>query len=312
MSTAGSTQSAPPPSERRARLAVAGGAALIAFSAILVKQSGASDSTAAIFRCLYASLVLVPLAVREGRRLGPRARVDRVAGLAAGVFFAADLVMWDRAITDVGAGLATVLANVQVVIVPLAAWAFLRERPGARVLVALGPVLVGVLMISGVLEHGAYGRDPRAGALFGAGGGVAYVGALLLLRRSGADLRRPVAPLAEMTLAATLASAAIGVVIGDAHFIPAWPGTAWLVLLAFSSQVVGWLAISSSLPRLPAATTSLLLMIQPVGSLALGALLFSESPTVLQLLGVVLLLGAVLFATRQPGLSGTGRARGRG
>jgi drug/metabolite transporter (DMT)-like permease len=306
---------------------VAGGALLIAFSAILVKQSHASDSTAAIFRCLFASLVLIPLAVREARRLGPRARADRLAGLAAGIFFAADLVMWDRSITDVGAGLATVLANVQVVLIPLAAWAWLREAPGRRVLLALGPVLLGVLMISGLLEHGAYGRDPGAGALFGAGAGLAYVGALLLLRRSGVDLSRPVAPLAEMTASATIVAALIGGVIGDAHFIPTWPGTGWLVLLAVSSQVLGWLAISSALPRLAAATTSLLLMIQPVGSLALGALIFGEYPSLLQLLGVLLLLGAVLYATRAPRappdghvnrssrasrVSGTGRARARG
>ncbi len=287
------------PSERRARLAVAAGAGLIAFSAILVKQSHASDATAAIFRCLYASLVLIPLAVAEERRLGPRAPAARLAGLGAGVFFAADLVMWDRSITDVGAGLATVLANVQVVVVPLAAWAWLREAPGARVLAALGPVLAGVLLISGVLEHGAYGRAPGAGAALGAGAGLAYVGALLLLRSSGRDVRRPVAPLAEMTASATVVAALIGLVLGDAHFIPAWPGTAWLGLLALSSQVLGWLAISSSLPRLPAATTSLLLMIQPVGSLLLGALLFSERPSSLQLLGVVLLLAGVISATRR-------------
>jgi drug/metabolite transporter (DMT)-like permease len=39
-------------------------------------------------------------------------------------------------------------------------------------------------------------------------------------------------------------------------------------------------------------------MIQPVGSLALAALIFSESPSLLQLLGVALVIGAVIFATR--------------
>ena len=42
-------------------MAVAG-ALTIAFSAILVKQSGASPSTAAIFRCAYAVPVLALLA----------------------------------------------------------------------------------------------------------------------------------------------------------------------------------------------------------------------------------------------------------
>ena len=60
---------------------------------------------------------------------------------------------------------------------------------------ALPLALLGVLLISGALEHGAYGRDPGQGAVFGLGAGVAYVGFLLLLRRGGADLRRPAGPL---------------------------------------------------------------------------------------------------------------------
>ncbi|MDE3130761.1 MAG: EamA/RhaT family transporter, partial [Acidobacteriota bacterium] len=45
--------------------------------------------------------------------------------------------------------------------------------------------------------------------------------------------------------------------------------------------------------------TSLLLMIQPIGSLILGALIFGESPSALQLLGVLVVLGAVVYATRR-------------
>ena len=43
--------------------------------------------------------------------------------------------------------------------------------------------------------------------------------------------------------------------------------------------------------------TSLTLTIQPVGSVALAALIFGESPTGLQLLGVVMVLAALLTAT---------------
>ena len=59
----------------------------------------------------------------------------------------------------------------------------------------------------------------------------------------------------------------------------------------------GWLLISPSLPRLPAALASLLLTLQPLGSLVLGALLFAEAPTALQLAGAGgILAGLVLVA----------------
>jgi drug/metabolite transporter (DMT)-like permease len=283
------------------------GAVAIAFSSILVRLSHASPSTAAIFRCAYALPVLGLLMWREDRRYGAREWRDRRVAIASGVFFAADLIMWHHSIEDVGAGLATVLANIQVVLVPLVAWAVLAERPGRQVLAALPVALIGVLLISGVLQRNPYGADPGAGALFGLGAGVAYVGFLLLLRRGGVDLRRPAGPLFDATLTAAVAASLAGIVIGDARFIPVWPGAGWLITLALTSQVVGWLLITVSLPRLPAAITSLLLMIQPIGSLGLGAIIFGESPSDLQLFGVLLVLCAVVFATGPLGrrLSGT-------
>lgn len=274
------------------------GAGAIAFSSILVRLSHASPSTAAIFRCVYAVPVLGLLAWGEDRRLGPRSWRDRRVAIGSGVFFAADLLLWHHSIADVGAGLSTVLANIQVVLVPLAAWAVLAERPGRQILVALPIALVGVLMISGVLEHGAFGRNATRGTVFGLGAGVAYAGFLLLLRRGGVDLRRPAGPLFDATATAAVLCVIAGLIIGDADLVPSWPGAGWLITLALTSQVFGWLLISASLPRLPAALTSVLLTIQPVGSVALAVLIFGESPTLLQLVGVGLVLLALLAATR--------------
>jgi drug/metabolite transporter (DMT)-like permease len=213
------------------------------------------------------------------------------------VFFAADLILWHHSIADIGAGLATVLANIQVVLVPLVAWAVLSERPGRQLLAALPIALIGVVLISGVLEHGAYGRNPTRGAIYGITAGVAYVGFLLLLRRSGSDLRRPAGPLFDATATGAVGCVLAGLVIGDAHLVPTWPGAGWLVTLALTSQVLGWLLITVSLPRLPAALTSLLLTVQPVGSVALAAVIFGESPTVVQLGGVALVIAALVTAT---------------
>src|SRR5215208_2914738 len=81
------------------------------------------------FRCLYAVPPLWFLAKLEGRRYGPRPLKQRALAWLAGVFFAVDLIAWHQGIEEVGAGLATVLGNLQVVLVGLLAWAILRERP---------------------------------------------------------------------------------------------------------------------------------------------------------------------------------------
>ncbi|MEA2316625.1 MAG: hypothetical protein QOD44_814 [Solirubrobacteraceae bacterium] len=283
--------------ERPRAMALAG-ALIIAFSSILVRLSETSPSTSAFFRCLYAVPLLALLARREDRRLGPRPRHDRLVALAAGVFLGIDFLCWHRAIADIGAGLATVLANIQVAAVPFLAWAVLGERPGRRVIVALPIVLVGIVLISGALEDGAYGRAPFAGAVFGVMTGLAYAVFLLVLRHSNAGSRPPAGPLFDTTVAATATTLAGGLIIGDIDLVPTWPGHLWLVILAVTSQVLAWLLITASLPRLPAAMTSMLLTVQPIGSVILAAIIFGEAPTLLQVVGVAALLAALVAAAR--------------
>jgi drug/metabolite transporter (DMT)-like permease len=275
------------------------GALTIAFSAVLVRLAEVSPSTAAVFRCAYAVPVLYLLARHEDRRFGPRPPKDRRLAALAGAFFAIDLVAWHHAIDDVGAGLATVLGNLQVAFVPLIAWAVLKEKPGARVLATLPLMLLGIVLISGALEANAYGDRPAQGVVFGVVTGLSYAGFILVLRQGGQDLRRPAGPLSDATIVGALGSLAIGLAWGDLDLVPRWPAHGWLLLLALTSQVVGWLLISASLPRLPAALTSILLTVQPVGSVILGVIIFSESPSLLQLAGVAAILTGLVLTTRR-------------
>lgn len=273
------------------------GAFCISFSAILVRLADVAPVTAAVFRCAYAVPLLALVAGAERRRFGPRDPRSRRRAVLAGVLFAMDLILWHHAIEHVGAGLGTVLGNLQVVLVGFVAWAVLGERPHRRVLAAVPVVLVGVALISGVVGQDAYGDDPLLGVLFGFGTALAYAGFLLVLRAGNSDLRRPGGPLLEATATAAVVSALAGAVLGGVDLVPAWPAHGWLVTLALTSQVMGWLLISVSLPRLQAVVTSMLLMLQPVLAVALGVVLLGESPSPAQLAGAGVVLVGVLLAT---------------
>ena len=282
---------------QRPVLAVLVGAVAISFSGILFRLAHVSASTGAFYRCVFALPPLWLLARVETKRYGrPRRRVVVLAWIA-GAFFAADLVLWHNGIEQVGAGLATVLGNTQVVLVGLLAWAFLRERPHRSSLLAIPIVAFGVLLISGALETGAYGSNPGLGVLYGLLTAVAYSGFLLVLREGSRDLRRPAGPLFIATFAAALGSAAIGGVVGDLDLTPSWAAIGWLVVLALSAQVIGWLLISTSLPRLPAVVTSILLTFQPVCSVVFAALIVNESPSLLQLAGAGCILVGLITST---------------
>jgi drug/metabolite transporter (DMT)-like permease len=281
----------------RPTLPALAGAVAIAFSAILYRYADVSPSTGAFFRCAYALVPLFLLAWWEDRRFGPRPWRTRAWAWFAGAFFAADLLLWHHSIESVGAGLATVLGNTQVVLVGVLAWFIYRERPTAPLLVAIPIAMGGIVLISGVLEEGAYGEDPLLGAAYGVLTGVAYTGFLLTLRHGSSDLRRVAGPLYDATLASALLIIPAGLALGDLDFVPPPSAQAWLLLLALSSQVLGWLLITVSLPRLPAVVTSVLLTLQPVCSVLFAAILLGEDPSPLQLLGVAAILSGLLLAS---------------
>jgi drug/metabolite transporter (DMT)-like permease len=273
------------------------GAAAIAFSGILYRLAEVSPSTGAFFRCAYALPALWILVRIEEQRLGPRPRDLRRTGWLAGAFFAADLLLWHHSIEAVGAGLATVLGNTQVVLVGLLAWVLLRERPPGSSLAAIPVAVVGIVLISGVLEDGAYGDDPALGTLYGLLTGLAYSGFLLALRRGAGERQRVAGPLFDATLATAVLVLAFGLVAGDLDLLPDLEAQAWLLALALSSQVFGWLLITVSLPRLPAVVTSVLLTLQPVSSVVLAAIILGEDPSNLQLVGAAAILAGLLIAS---------------
>ncbi len=251
----------------------------------------------AVFRCLFALPLLGLLTYLESRKLGSLPARSRNLAWIAGVFFAADLIFWHHAIDAVGAGLATVLGNLQVLIVAFAAWALLGERPQNSLFYAIPVVLMGVVLISGVIGSDAYGEDPALGVVYGVATSLAYAAFILILREGSRDLRRVAGPLFHATLSSAIVAALYGTVFGGLDWTPGWPSNGWLITLALTAQVAGWLLISRSLPRLPAAITSMILLLQPVGAMVLAQVILEEQPSAMQLLGAGLIVVGVVVAT---------------
>jgi drug/metabolite transporter (DMT)-like permease len=273
------------------------GAACISASGILIKLAGTGTATAAFYRCLLALPVLITLALLEQRRRGPRPLGVRAGALAAGLCLAVDLVLWNHTIAEVGAGVATVLGNLQILFVAFAAWALFRERPGGRFLIALPAVMAGVVLVSGMAGGAARGTDPMAGIGYGLGTSVAYAAFLLIMRRTSRATPHVAGPLAEATAGAALGALLLGLAFGGLQFRIGWPTFGWLLLLAMSSQTIGWLMITSSLPRLPAAISSLTLLLQPAAAMLLAAAVLGERPSLIQIAGAAVVCTGVLWVS---------------
>lgn len=281
----------------RPRLAALLGATFIAFSGIFYRWADVSPSTGTVFRALFGLPFLTFVALLEHRRYGGLPKRTVGMALVAGVFFAGDLTSWHHAIAAVGAGLATVLGNLQVLVVGVVAWLAFGERPTRNTFLALPVVLIGVALISGAIGGQAYGADPALGVVLGLATAFFYAGYLLVIRRGSRDLRRPAGPVAIATLSTAAVAAIFGAFAGDLDPLPEPRSLVWLAVLGLTSQFLGYLLISLSLTRLPAVLTSMILLAQPVMTVGLGIVLLGEHPSLLQLLGVALVIGGIAVAT---------------
>lgn len=275
------------------------GAACTAASAACVELSQATAGTAAFARCALALLILVPLAVREHRRLGPRPARLRRLDLTAGLLLGVDYVLWAASIPHVGTGVATVLINVQVLAFPLLTRAVSGTRLPLRFLLMVPLMLTGVALAGGVLgQAGPSTGDPATGVFLGMTAGLAYAGYLFLMRLGGARAHTAY-PVCLSTASAAVAAAALGSFWdGGIDLALGWSAWAWLATLAFFGQALAWLLVSSALPRLAPDVGAAVLLLQPVLALALGALALGERPAPTQLAGCALVITTVWYSGR--------------
>jgi drug/metabolite transporter (DMT)-like permease len=280
----------------RFRLIAVTGVTAISFTAIIVRQADTAPVTVAFYRSLYSVPALLVLwwLVRKRDLRSPR---SRALAFGSGVLLAIDLTFFHIAIDRIGAGLAMVLVNVQVVFVALIAWIIHRERPSQNAFKLIPLVFVGVVLLSGLGRDDAYGKDPWLGVVTGLLGGLFYALFLLTLRASNRGHLAPtMGPILDSTVGVGVGAFLIGVLTpADLPLSVSAETHWWLLLLAILAQVVGWPLINMALPRLAALETSTLILAQPMLAILWALLIFNEDLSLVQWSGVAIMLGGLLI-----------------
>ena len=281
------------------------GVVLISFSAVYVRLADVEATRSAFLRVAYALPVFAVLVVWRRRRSTAPRRAGAPApsgwvplAVVAGAFLALDLVSWHTSIGLIGAGLATVLANLQVVIVGVLGVVLFRERPRGTFWLALPIVLIGVWLLGATGEPVEAGGSVVAGVGFGVLTALAYSVFLVVLRQARLGGADTLSSMASATFGATVVAFAFAAAVGVAAPPTSLEANAWLVALALGSQVAGWLLLTSSIDRLPAALTSVALLLQPVLAMLWGAALLAEPIGVPQVAGAATVLAGVAVAHR--------------
>jgi drug/metabolite transporter (DMT)-like permease len=287
------------------RLALPGlvlGAALISFSGIFVKLSEVGPTATGFYRMALALpffFVWMMRDPKQRRQNGGFLPTDRRAlGLAllAGLALAADLVAWHWCLHITTVATATLLGNTAPIWVALGGFLFLRERFDAFFLVGLALAVLGVW---GLVAGGAKPIEFRDGLAIGLGvfTGIAYA----VYLRGGTAARRGMSTSQVMfwgSVAATLPLLPIALATESQILPQTLHGWTVVIALSLLSQVLGQSMINWAMGHLPAAFSSLALLLNPLFAALCAWPILGEALTPLQMLSGLGMIAGILLARR--------------
>ena len=282
--------------------AAVAGITAFSFSAALYKLSGAPPAVGSTLRFAYGAVFLALLAWRAGAlRPGP----GFAPAASAGVLVGLEVVIWNEATRQIGAGPSTVIVNTASLWVMALTVLVLRRPVGLRPAAGAAVVLCGLALLRGTGEHrlevGGIALAVLAAALYGA-----YI---LVFERAVSAARDGISPVLWSTVVAVPVSAACAVVLGESWHLGAGQH-AWLALLGVAVQACGWLLIARSLSSFSAVAVSVLLLFQPALAAVWGVAFLDERLIAIQVAGIAIVLVGVTIA--RPRADRVSRARSHG
>ena len=237
--------------------------------------------------------MLLVLVLAVDRRLPAK---PNIAVFLAALFFTLDMALWHWALTMTSVSNATFIVNLGNVLVGLAAWAFLKERPGLNWAPAAGLAILG----AAALSLGGDGTHPGAlrGDLFALAAAV-FVSFYMLFSKIA---RRTLGGLEAMFWLSVFETglAFLIVLLAGEDFMPKTPAGFLVPLaLAIIVQVAGQGLIISGLGSTDTAVAGILVLAQPVVAAAISWSLFQEPLTTIQAAGAAAILVAVWLAQQK-------------
>jgi drug/metabolite transporter (DMT)-like permease len=252
------------------------------------------------YRVLIGGLAMGAFALLRFR---PRVMTRKQLQLAAtaGVAFAVDLICWHYSIKFVGPGLATLLANCQVLVLSVVGVVFFKEPLRKRLVYSLILAFAGLSLIVVPRWTGGFDADFRSGIIFGFATAIAY-SAYLLGLRGVQSTPNPPPDTWTLFIVSGITSLFVGIyglATAVSFSIPDDKNLFYVFGYGLLCQGLGWYLISRAMPRVRLSLVGLLLLLQPVLAYVWDLLIFSRPLMPTEVTGAVLAFLAIyLGATR--------------
>lgn len=294
-------------------LAIIFGILAVSTASIFIRyaQAYAPSLVIAAWRLSLASLVLAPAALTRFKpELKRITRKELALGLLSGVFLAIHFATWISSLEYTTVASSVVLVSISPLFVSLLAPVFLKESISRQVGAGLGLALAGIILVAindGCVWQNAGLVCPSVNEFTQ---GRAFLGDLLALAGAfagacyiiiGRRLRGGISVGSYIFIVYGMAAIILVAVMLTARQSP-WgypPITfVWFALLALVPQLLGHSTFNWALGYLSAAFVSLTLLGEPIGSTILAYFLLHETPTVLKMIGAILILAGIIIASR--------------
>jgi drug/metabolite transporter (DMT)-like permease len=216
--------------------------------------------------------------------------------VAAAAAFAGDLAFWHASIQFTSVANSTLLANLASIFVTLAMWAIWKERPSGTFLAGLAAALMGVAML--VRTSFDFAPTGILGDAFGVVTAMFYAAYILAMKNLRDRGEGTLYLMAITSSVCALILLPVALASGDKMIPDGVYGWAVLLGLALVSHCAGQGLIAYALAHLPAAFSSVGLLLQPVLAAGYAWLLLSEPVVPLQILGGLVVLAGIYLARR--------------
>jgi drug/metabolite transporter (DMT)-like permease len=227
-------------------------------------------------------------------RLRPRSVGRRALAIGLGlgaIGYATQAGLFFGALRRMDASLLALVLYTYPAWVTLGAFALGRERPTRRRLAALALSSAGLVV---VLAGAAGAEYDSLGVAMGIGAALAYTAYILVADRTQIAMS-PLALSALVCAGATFTFAVVGLASGELDFGFDAEGWLWLGLIALLSTALPISTFFAGLARVGPSTASILSTFEPVVTVTLAYLAFSERLTLAQLGGAALVLAAAVM-----------------
>ncbi|KPL05036.1 MAG: hypothetical protein AMJ73_02870 [candidate division Zixibacteria bacterium SM1_73] len=257
----------------------------VSWAAIFIKLTGAPPLATAFYRMSFATLFILPLALRKAlpEIIKIKGKI-LIVSLFSGIFLGLHFATWITSLDYTSISNSVVLVTTQPIFVAILSHLLLKEKINLTILSAILLALSGSFIISG--------GDFRVGKANFFGDVLALIGAIMAAAylMCGRVVRQKLSLFSYIFMVYFISALVLGVlcVISGTPLYPYSPKTfLWFILLGLIPTVIGHTLYNWALKYLKAYLVGITILGEPVGATILAYLIFKQIPPTLTYLGAV-------------------------